>query len=204
MSVSTVQTKITALHELPGERFVELYQTINDCWNKSHSYYMTDERHDRYASFETFQSEISRGKADILFDMTHQRIAGSIQYHFTYKGHNSYFGTLCIGSAYQGKSLAEKLITHVEHQSIMSNCSHIYIWVVSCAEKLQGYYGRLGYRVTGEKFQRDIRFLQGVKPEFRHRVDFQEMAKPLLLPSRLVTKSPIPSIAKPTLIPSRL
>ncbi len=175
--------KIVSFEEAP-ERKIELFQLVNACWNHAHAYYMKDKRHDRYASLAELEAEVKESKVFLLIDIQKNTLSGSIQFRTTYKKTQAYFGTLCIGKEYQGKGLAEKLITHVEAHAKKSGFSSLFILVVDCGEKLKEYYKKLGFKLTGDVVARGVDFLERVELAFRNKVHFVEMSKPLLL-SRL-------------------
>ena len=177
--------RIAELSELPTEKTEEFFHVVNDCWNQAHSYYLVEERHDRYATIEQLKTEALKSKVYVLLDQQSGKIGGGVQFNTTYQKVNAYFGTLCIHKEYQGKGLAERLIKYVEKEAYKCHKQHLYIWVVDCADKLKKFYQGLGFTFTGKKFTRDSTFLERVKPNFKERVHFQEMVKLLSFDSKL-------------------
>jgi GNAT superfamily N-acetyltransferase len=177
--------RIAELNELPVEKTEEFFHVVNDCWNHAHSYYLVEERHDRYASIEQLKTEALKSKVYVLLDQHSGKIGGGVQFNTTYQNVNAYFGTLFIHKEYQGKGLAERLIKYVEKEAFKCHKQHLYIWVVDCADKLKKFYQGLGFIFTGKVISRDSSFLDRVKPDFKKRVNFQEMVKLLHSESKL-------------------
>lgn len=177
LSKLTLKTGFSFLHYQDSDK-AKLFTFLNKVWGESHSYYMKD-THIRFQNPEALDQAASQSNITVLMDNEKNEIAGCIQHHFNYDGDKAYFGLLCINDNYRGKKLADKLIDKVETEARQKGHNNINILVVKSADKLVGYYQKKGYELTGKEIPREAEWLKGVKEEYKDKVDFVEMRKPL-------------------------
>jgi ribosomal protein S18 acetylase RimI-like enzyme len=67
------------------------------------------------------------------------------------KGDRLYLGMFAVSPELQGRGIGASLMKAAELHSLECGCRAIFMWVVSLREELIAWYGRLGYRDTGER-----------------------------------------------------
>jgi N-acetylglutamate synthase-like GNAT family acetyltransferase len=169
----------------PSRRLEEVFTLINRAWNKAHSYYMKEKKHDRYSTIEALENEVKKSHLFVLYDIRKDRFVGSVQFSRTYEKVHAYFGTLCISDEIAGQGFGEKLIQSVEKTAKELGHTRLFILVIACAEKLRSFYEKMGFRLTGKVVLRERSFIERVNDFYKTKVYFQEMCKDLKLQSKL-------------------
>lgn len=67
------------------------------------------------------------------------------------KGDRLYLGMFAVSPSLQGRGIGARLLHAAEQHAGECGCRSIFMWVVSLRKELIAWYGRLGYRDTGER-----------------------------------------------------